>query len=80
MERQIRLDAIQQELRTKAESDMMGALDTASRGGMAVGTDLQRVGLGKTPELVMQVDIAKRSEKHLAEISKKIGKLTFGLN
>lgn len=45
-----------------------------------VGTSLQRVGLGKTPELVLQVDLARRSEKHLSEISKTIKKLSFGLN
>ena len=80
LERKLRLDAIGQELRMKAEQEMMDALDSAGRGAMSVGTDLQRVGLGKTPELVMQVDIAKRSERHLADIAKAVKKLNLGLN
>jgi len=78
---------IQESLRSrmlKEEEELkraiMSARDSAAQGSSSVGTELQRLGLGKTPELVMQVDIAKRSEKHLAEINKKISRITTGLN
>lgn len=79
-ERKLRLDALGQEILKKAEQDFMSDFEKAAGTSMTVGTQLQRVGLGKTPELVLQTNIAKQSERHLASIAKQIKNLSFGLN